>query len=251
MPDTTKPRSALGQALVLHQEAVEHCESLYLQHAGEVTDEVEDAEARRDLAGRDALEALARYRRWLDGRDLAVADERERLSRFEADTARRRQWADGQIVALTEHMAPGRSRLDAGTLVVKIQRTTAVDAVADLDATTLPPSWQRLVPERVVPATVALDKTAAKADLQHGFREGVPPRDGWYDVEGMGLVWMEEVLVDPAWTWAISRNPEDELPRTLSALNLSIDPEPGRDVLRWCPSHPGVTLARRAHVKVG
>lgn len=240
-----KPRSALGQALVLHQEAVDHCEALYLQHAGEVTDEVEEAEARRDFAGQEALQALARYRRYLDGRDRDVAAERESLDRFEADTARRRAWADERIADMVETLAPGRSRLTAGTATIKIRRTTAVETGPGFELGQCPPAWRRTVPEKVTPASEALDKKAAAADLKQGYRDGEPPSSGWYEVEGQG----RRYLARGREAWRLSFGPEYP-GDTLDAQGLSLVPEPGRDLLRWRPSPPGVSLVKRRHVTV-
>jgi hypothetical protein len=249
---TTRTRSPMGEALMLHQRDVEHCEALYEAAQGEVTDDVAEAEAARDLSAKQALEALARYHRWLDERDHQVAVEREALDRFAADTAKRRAWADAKIAALAETVAPERTKIQAGTRTIKLRRTTAVETSEALDLAALPPSWRREKPERVIPATTELNKKAAAADMLLGYREGPPPAAGWYDVEGHGRVylWLRDDGPDPS-AWAIGYGPEDGIVApTLEAAGLSIEPEPGLDVLRWKPSPPGVTLVHRTHVKV-
>ena len=247
---TRRPRSAVGEALHAHREAVDHCEALYLQHAGEVTDEAEAAEARRDVTAREAAEHVARYLRWLDDQAAAVKRERERLDAVEQRLAKRRQWAEGHAVVLLEAVAPGKAKATVGTLTLGVRRTTAVETGEGFDPATLPPAWQRVVPEKVTPARVEIDRKAAGADLLLGYREGEPPCDGWYDVEGHGRVWLEWVIyggIDR--TYRIGTGP-DEGAESLAWHGLSITAKPGLDVLRWKPSPPGVTLVRRAHVKV-
>lgn len=244
-----RPRSAVGQALVLHHEAVLHCEALYAAHEGEVVDEVEQAEVARDVSGREALEALARYRRWLDDRDATVAREREALARFEAETARRRDWADKKIVALAEQLEPNRSKITAGVRTISLRRTTAVMA-EDLEVDQLPQGWRREKPARVIPATVELDKKAAKADLLGPWNEGEPPGPGWYEVDGWGMCWITKVTRDGREQWTMGSRPGDDLPSLQDRWGLSIEPEAGLDLLRWRHAAPGVRIERRTHVTV-
>lgn len=246
---TTRPRSAVGAAREIYQEAVDHCEALYLQAHGEVTEEIEQAEAARELAGREALEALVRYERWLDQRERTAAAEREALAKYEAETKRRRAWADQQLAQLAEALRPGRTKLQAGIHTVKLRHTTAVVTTEEMDPQALPPGWTREVPEQIVPASVALDKAAAKADLLLGYREGEPPCAGWYEVEGHGRVWMEPDRESPR-AWKIGDGSPYQWQWHWEA-GLTIEPEPGRDILRWKPSPPGVALEHRTHVKVG
>lgn len=245
MSPAPRPRSAVGEALLLHQEAVDHCESLYLTAQGEVTEESEQAEAARDLTARQALEALARYERWLDERERTAEAERESLARYEAATTRRRQWADEQIAALAETVAPGRTRVELGTRVIKLRHTTAVVTDRTLDLATVPARWLREVPEKITPATVALDKNEAKADMLLGFREGPPPGPGWYAVENLGRCRLEQR--DGVW-WV---EPAGQPARPLSAEGMAIEAVPGMDQLRWRPAPEGVALEYRTHVKVG
>jgi hypothetical protein len=244
-----RPRSAVGEALHVHGEAVDHVEALYLQHAGEVTDETEAAEARRDVSARDAAEHVARYIRWLDDQEAAVERERNRLDDVAARLANRRTWAEGHAVELLEAIAPGRSKATVGTHTIMVRRTTAVEIGERFDVQALPAAWTREIAEvPAVPARPALDKNAAKADLLLGYREGEPPCDGWYDIEGRGRALLSRD--DEAGCWRIAPQGVD-WDETLEASGLSIEPEPGLDVLRWKPSPPGVALVRRAHVKVG
>lgn len=246
---TRRPRSAVGEALHAHREAVDHCEALYLQHAGEVTDEAEAAEARRDVTAREAAEHVARYLRWLDDQAAAVKRERERLDAVEQRLAKRRQWAEGHAVALMETIAPGKAKATVGTLTLKVTRPVAVETTDALDLTQCPDAWVRRKPPATPPPE--LDKKAAKADLLLGYREGEPPCDGWYEVEGYGRVWLEWVIYGGTdRTYRIGTGPDDEGAESLAWHGLSITAKPGLDVLRWKPSPPGVTLVRRAHVKV-
>lgn len=254
-PYTRRPRSAVGEALHCYGEAVDHVEDLYLQHSGEVTDEVEEAEAARDMSRTQAMEALVRYLRWLDGRDAQSKAEREataaRLARFDAATTKRREWAEGRLVALARVDDPKAKKARVGTFTVKIQETDACEAEKGLDLTALPPGWLRPVAEvPAVPATVALDKNAAKADMLLGYREGEPPCAGWYDVEGHGRMWLHHDE-EAGWCCSLREPTQDVCSSWLSALGLSIEPEPGLDTLRWKPSPPGVALVHRVHVKVG
>lgn len=249
---TKRPRSAVGEALHVHGEAVDHVEGLYRKFAGEVTDDVEAAEVARDVTAREAAEHVARYLRWLDDQEAAVMRERQRLDDVAARLAKRRTWAEGHAVELLETIAPGRSKVTVGTHTITVRRTTAVEVGDGMDdVLSLPPGWLRPVAEiPAVPATVALDKKAAKADLLLGYREGEPPGDGWYDVEGHGRVHLCLVPWGGGDQWHISRSP-GEIGETLHAAGLSIIAEAGLDVLRWKPSPPGVSLVRRCHVKVG
>lgn len=253
----SRPRSAVGEALHVHGEAVDHVEGLYLQHAGEVTDDVEAAEARRDVTAREAAEQVARYLRWLDDQEAAVVRERQRLDDVAARLAKRRTWAEGHAVELLETIAPGRSKATVGTHTITVRRTTAVEIGEGFDVQALPAAWTREIAEvPAVPARPALDKAAAKADLLLGYREGEPPGPGWYEIEGAperGVPserWELE-LIDGEWRrvdgWC-GENPEGQ---GLDTFGMSIEPEPGLDVLRWKPSPPGVALVRRCHVKVG
>lgn len=247
-----RPRSAIGESLHVHGEAVDLVETLYLQAMGEVTEEIEEAEAARDVSARDALEHVARFLAWCDDQDAAVERERERLADLAERTAKRRAWAQEQAVMLAEAVAPGRTKVQVGTRVVKIRRTTAVETGEGFDVQALPESWRREVPEKVTPASVALDKTAAKADLLLGYREGEPPSEGWYDVEGHGRVWLtapDETGED--WLVETENDGTTTITTLSAALGCSIDPQPGLDVLRWRPSPPGVQLVHRVHVKVG
>lgn len=247
-----RTRSALGESLHVHGEAVGHVEALYLQHEGEVTDEIEQAEAARDLSAREALEHVIRYLAWCDDQDAAVARERERLDGLTERTARRRAWAEAKAVELAEAVAPGKTKVRVGTRTVKLRPSTAVLTGEDYDVTSLPIRWQRPVPEvPAKPATVALDKKAAKADLALGFREGEPPGDGWYDIEGEPPERWFLRKIGGEWrrfdAWC-GKEPEGI---GLDAFGFSIEPQAGLDVLRWCPAAPGVTLERRTHVKIG
>jgi hypothetical protein len=248
-----RPRSAVGESLHVHGDAVEHVEALYQAAQGEVTDEIEQAEAARDLTGREALEAVARFLRWCDDQDAAVTRERERLDTVESATARRRRWATEKAAALVETLAPGRSKATAGTYTVKVSRTHATEAERGLDPRTLPAAWQRPTePVPAIPAGVALDKKAAKAEILGPWHEGPPPEDGWYEVEGHGRVWLwHSDGPDPS-TWAIGREPGDRIVApSLAAAGLSIEPEPGLDQLRWRRAHPSVRVVENLAVKVG
>ena len=241
-----RPRSAVGEALHVHGEAVDHVEALYLQHAGEVTDETEAAEARRDVTAREAAEHVARYLRWLDDQRQAVKRERLRLDALDQRLDKRQRWAEGHAVELLERVAPGRNKATVGTFTLAVRRTTAVETGEGFDLSQLPAAWTREIAEvPAVPARPALDKTAAKADMLLGYREGEPPCAGWYDVEGHGRVQLFARMDGGGW-WIQSGGP----PQRLGAAGLSIEPEPGLDVLRWKPSPPGVSLVRRVHVKV-
>ena len=251
-----RPRSAVGEALHVHGEAVDHVEALYLQHAGEVTDETEAAEARRDVTAREAAEHVARYLRWLDDQRQAVKRERLRLDALDLRLDKRQRWAEGHAVELLERVAPGRSKATVGTFTLAVRRTTAVETGEGFDVSQLPAAWTREIAEvPAVPARPALDKTAAKADMLLGYREGEPPRSGWYDVEGHGRAWLHVPLDADmlgrigTGAWAMSSEP-GEYGKYLDHCGLSIEPAPGLDVLRWKPSPPGVTLVRRVHVKV-
>jgi len=249
--NTTRKRSAVGEALHAHHEAVDHCEALYLQHAGEMTDETEAAEVRRDVTAREAAEHVARYLRWLDDQQAAVKRERERLDAVEQRLAKRRAWAEGHAVVLLEAVAPGKAKATVGTLTLGVRRTTAVVTGEGFDPAALPESWRRVVPEKITPARVEIDRKAAAADMLRGYREGEPPCDGWYEVEGHGRVWLEWVIYGGTdRTYRIGTGPDDEGAESLAWHGLSITAKPGLDVLRWKPSPPGVTLVRRAHVKV-
>ena len=246
-----KTRSAIGESLHIHGEAVEHCEALYREHAGEITDEVEEAEAARDLTAREAAEQVARYRLWIDDQRALMKAERERLARLEERLDKRQAWADEMARTLMDTIAPKRTRATVGTYTIGLRRSTAVVVGKDLNTDDLPTSWRREKPERVIPASVEIDKTAAKADLLAGYREGEPPGPGWYDVEGHGRVWLYQHEDMGPRVWTIGRGPGDRLVApSLDAAGLSIEPEPGIDVLRWKPSPPGVTLEHRTHVKV-
>lgn len=253
-PRRTRPRSAVGEAVALHHEAAEHCEALFLQHEGEVTDETEAAEARRDLTAHEALEALAKYERYLDAQEHAIAQEREALDRLARGIANRRTWADAQIVALAETVAPERSKVHAGLRVIQLRRSVAVETGDGFDPQALPLGWRREVPEKITPARVDIDRKAAAQDLLLGYREGEPPGPGWYDVEGHGRLWLERCTTDAGIEWA-SATPPGTPPIAaggclLRDLDLSIEPEPGLDTLRWKPSPPGVVLVHRTHVTV-
>ncbi len=251
----SKPRSAVGEALHVHGEAVDHVEALYLQHAGEVTDETEAAEARRDVTAREAAEHVARYLRWLDDQRQAVKRERLRLDALDQRLDKRQRWAEGHAVELLERVAPGRSKATVGTFTLAVRRTTAVETGEGFDVSQLPAAWTREIAEvPAVPARPALDKTAAKADMLLGYREGEPPCDGWYDVDGRGRVWLERCQTNRGTEWAEATPPGTPAVAAggavLRNLGLSIEPEPGMDVLRWRPSPPGVALERRVHVTV-
>ena len=248
----SKPRSAVGEALHVHGEAVDHVEALYLQHAGEVTDETEAAEARRDVTAREAAEHVARYLRWLDDQRQAVKRERLRLDALDLRLDKRQRWAEGHAVELLERVAPGRNKATVGTFTLAVRRTTAVETGEGFDVSQLPAAWTREIAEvPAVPARPALDKTAAKADMLLGYREGEPPREGWYDVEGFSRSWLERRLFEGAeMLWTIGGSPGDPVADYLHDLNVSIKPAPGMDTLRWKPSPPGVSLVRRVHVKV-
>jgi hypothetical protein len=249
-----RPRSPMGEALHCYDERASHVENLYAQANGEVTDEIEEAEAARDLSRHEAMERLIHYLRWCDGRDLQSAAERkatiERLDKFDASTAKRREFAQAKLVALARVDDPKAKKARVGTFTVKISETHACEATKDLDLRALPPGWLRPVAEvPAVPATVALDKKAAKADMLLGYREGPPPHDGWYDAENMGRVWLAERLFEGReWLWSLGEH--DDMATWLHDIGYSIEPEPGMDVLRWKPSPPGVTLVHRTHVKV-
>jgi hypothetical protein len=246
--NTARPRSPVGESLHCYGEAVDHVEDLYLQASGEVTDEIEAAEAARDMSRQEAMESLIRYLRWCGGRDAMSAADRaetaERLDKFDAQTAKRRAWAEGRLVALARVDDPQARKARVGTHTVKIQDTAAIEAPKDLDVATLPAQWRRQIPEvPAVPAREALDKVKAKADLLLGYREGEPPCEGWYDVEGHGHVWLGRS--EDAWVIGTP-----DVAHFIGDRGLSIEPQPGLDVLRWKPSPPGVVLVRRVHVKI-
>ena len=248
-----KSRSAVGEALRVHGEAVDHVEALYLQHAGEVTDETEAAEARRDVTAREAAEHVARYLRWLDDQRQAVKRERLRLDALDQRLDKRQRWAEGHAVELLERVAPGRSKATVGTFTLAVRRTTAVETGEGFDVAQLPAAWTREIAEvPAVPARPALDKAAAKADMLLGYREGPPPGAGWYDVEGHGRMWLFPGTAPGSWRVSDSGPGRDRIVfgHVLAFLGLSIEPEPGMDTLRWKPSPPGVSLVRRVHVKV-
>ncbi len=246
-----RPRSPVGEALVLHHDAVEHCEALYLAAAGEVTDETEAAEAQRDLTARQALEALAQYERHLDGLEARIAVEREALARLEASTAKRRAWADARIVDLAGTVAHDRTKIAVGVRTIRLRRSVAIETSESMDLAAVPDAWVRHVPEKVIPASRSLDKKAAAADLLLGYREGEPPGPGWYGVEGFGRSWLEPRLFEgESMQWTIGGGPGDPVADFLHALGMSFTPQPGLDVLRWKPSPPGVTLVRRVHVRI-
>lgn len=246
-----RPRSAVGESLHVHGSAVEHVEALYQAAQGEITNEIEQAEAARDLTGREALEAVARFLRWCDDQDAAVVRERERLAAVEAATARRRRWATEKAAALVETLAPGRTKATAGTYTVKVQRTHATEAEKGLDPRTLPAAWQRATePVPAIPAGVALDKKAAKAEILGPWHEGKPPEDGWYECEGIGRVWLAERLFEGRdWSWSIGEH--DDAATFLHDIGYSIEPEPGMDQLRWKRAHPAVRVVENLAVKVG
>lgn len=240
-----KPRTAIGQSLHVHGEAVDHVEALYLQAHGEITDEVEQAEAAREATGKEALEHVARYLRWVDDQRLAIDRERERLDGIVTGLDRRQQWGEAKAADLAEALAPGKRKVQAGTFTIKINPTTAIEAPKDLDPRTLPAAWQRAVAEvPAIPATVALDKKAAKADLLQGWHEGPPPHAGWYTVEHHGRVWLGPV----GDSWMIGAHDGRGMP--LPSAGLSIEPTPGLDVLRWKHAPLGVALVHRVHVTV-
>lgn len=241
-----RPRSAVGTALLAHEEEIAHCEALYAATMGEVTDEIEAAEARRDLSARQALEALAHHRRYLADRTAAIQREREALDRLQDQVDKRIEWNEARTADLAETVAPGRTRVEIGVRVVKIRRTVAVVTGEGFDPEALPDAWCRRKPERVIPASVEIDKAAAKADLLLGYREGEPPCSGWYDVEGHGRVWLDHDGDEAWWLARVWPGPCKQL----ALEGLSIEPEPGLDVLRWRPSPPGITLERRTHVTV-
>jgi hypothetical protein len=196
---------------------------------------------------------VARYLRWLEDQAAAVKRERERLDEVEARLGKRRAWAEGHAVALLEAVAPGRAKATVGTLTLGVRRTAAVETSEGFDPATLPEAWRRVVPEKVTPARVEIDRKAAGADLLLGYREGEPPGPGWYDVEGHGRMWLE-CTTDAGTEWASATPPGTPTIAaggcTLRFLGLAIEPEPGLDVLRWKPSPPGVALVRRVHVRV-
>jgi hypothetical protein len=247
---TTRKRSFVGESLHAHGEAVDHCEALYLQHEGEVTDEIEAAEAAVDLTRAQAMEALARYLRWCDDRDDQHEREKaataERLARFKAGTDRRRAWASERLTALVRERDPRAKKAQAGTFAIGLRDTDAVEVEKGADLSQCPAAWVRQKPPVTPPPEV--DKTTAKADLLLGYREGEPPCAGWYDVDGHGRAHLGQ---DENGRWFIEQRGEAcRICRPLSAAGLSIEPQPGLDVLRWKPSPPGVTLVHRVHVKV-
>ena len=243
-----RPRTAVGEAFTLYQEAVDHCEALYAAHLGEQTDEVVAAEARRDLTARQYLVALAQYGRWLDGRDREADVQQEALDRFRAETQRKRAWWAERTAACAKTLDPERTVMRAGIYKVKLKHTAAVVTGEGFDPKALPPAWRREKPERtqVIPASVELDKNAAKDDLLLGLREGVPPCSGWYEIEHHGRRWVT-VATDGA-VYLAEREGGESKPVEL--LGLSIEPEPGKDTLRWVPAPRGVLLERRTHVTV-
>jgi hypothetical protein len=182
-------------------------------------------------------------------------DELSTSKRLEREVDKRIAWNEARTTDLAETVAPGRNKVEAGVRVVKLRRTTAVVTGEGFDPEALPPSWRRHVPEKVTPARDEIDRKAAGADLLLGYREGPPPCDGWYEIEGAperGVPserWELE-LIDGEWRrvdgWC-GENPEGQ---GLDTFGMSIEPEPGLDVLRWKPSPPGVTLERRTHVTV-
>src|SRR5690606_4698576 len=134
---------AVGQSLHVHGEAVDLVETLYLQAQGEVTEEIEEAEAARDVSAREALEHVARYLAWCDDQDAAVERERERLDDLAERTAKRRTWAQEQAVMLVAAVAPGRNKVQVGTRTVKLRRTVAVETGDGFDVAALPEGWRR------------------------------------------------------------------------------------------------------------
>jgi len=248
-------RTPVGEAIHCFDEAVDHVEALYLQAQGEVTDEIEEAEAARDLTRAEALAALVRYCDWLEGRDAMSQREREatrdRLDRFDASTDRRRQWAHERITSLVRHEDQRARKATAGTRVVRLRDTAAVVTHEGFDPAALPPGWRREVAAKITPARVEIDRKAAAADLRLGYREGTPPGPGWYDVEGLGRMWLwpGRARGDDAPAWWMSHGPE-YTGALMSAQGFSIEPQPGLDVLRWCPAPAGVVLERRVHVSV-
>lgn len=245
-----RARSAVGEAASLYQEAVDHCEALEAAHQGEQTDEVVAAAARRDLTARQYMHALAQYGLWLDGRDREADVQQQAVDRFRAETKRKRAWWAERTAALAQTLAPGRSTIQAGIHKVKLRRTAAVVTGEGFDAKALPPAWRRVKPEHtvVVPEVVELDKTAAKDDLLLGFREGVPPASGWYEIEHHGRRYVT-VAADGA-VYLAEHERAEATPIELVEPPLSLEPEPGRDVFRWVPAPRGVLLERRTHVTV-
>lgn len=157
-----KARSHVGEVVNLWGEAVDFVEELYEQQHGEVDEGTEAAEYFETVAANDALDALARFVRWLEAGLAAIKAERERLKRAEDRIAPRLSWAHDRIRDVLERL--GKKSKSVGPFRVSTrvgrERLEVDESVFDLES-----APDEIV--RVKPEVRELDKAAAKAYLQN------------------------------------------------------------------------------------
>lgn len=170
-----------GAAVAAWGEAVELVEEIYVVNDGEVDDGAEAAERMLARLGDAALEKLARFIRFqVDGLE-SIERERERLAKREDRVKKRRAWAESQALRI---LGEAKKRSVGAFEVKRRKGRERVAHARELDLSKLPAELVRITPEKVVPESRALDKTAAKAylkSLEDPESENLPISGVWIE----------------------------------------------------------------------
>lgn len=162
-------RTRVGAAVVAWGDAVDQVEALYAESEGEVTDETMCAEAWKEMAERDAAEALARFERFCV---LTVESMDTEIDRLKASKERMRSRIDWCRAKLLELLGDRKS-LAVGPYRITSRASSSVQADEDIDLESLAKTHPDCVRwSEPVPAKPALDKAAVKVALTS---DAIPP----------------------------------------------------------------------------
>lgn len=165
------PTTSVGAALQVWGEHVELLEQIYDSQAGEVDEGSEAAEWFAELAAAEALEALARFERFLQNALCSIDDERQRLASAQDRVDRRLAWCHGKILEILDSQGV-RSKAAGPFRISTRQGSERVVANPGLDLDSLPAEVVRVKPP--VAERRELDKKAAKSWLKSDDKMPIP-----------------------------------------------------------------------------
>lgn len=164
-------RIGVGAAVDVWGEAIALLDEVYEASGGEVDEGTEAVERFAALKTDEALEALARFVRYLDASTEACDAEIERVQRAKARIGSRREWAEQRVLAILDTL--GRSSKTVGPFRIRGRPGSKRVVVGEgFDLGAAPPEIKRWVDPK--PGEWALDKAKAKALLESDDAMPVP-----------------------------------------------------------------------------
>ncbi len=155
--------TTVGAAVAAWGEAISLVDQVYQADEGATDEGTEAVERLAERLGENALEQLSRFIRFCEAQDAAQDVEIERAKKAKARIEARRSWAERASLAI---LGDAKKRTAGPFLVKKRLGSERICRAADLDLDSLPPELVRETPEKVTPASKALDKAAAKKYLK-------------------------------------------------------------------------------------